>query len=476
MPSSAKRILTNTFWLTGAEAVNVVLSLVSGIIIVRYLGDSRYGQLAFAQAFVALFSIFTDFGWSALMVNEASRDRSKLASFLNNLITVKLLMGAMTALVIISILAFTDKSLEVKTYVYILTAGTVISAIAGPLSAVFRVFQEMRYEALIRIGGIAASFIITLWVASQQASLMTLVVLGVAVSAVSLIVTTWVVRKKYFKFRIHFDRIFVKEAFRGAFPLGVSAIFVSVYYYLDTVILSFIKTDQEVGWYNASYRFLMMLLTFMGLYFSALFPELSRIIEKEPERAKLLSRVSLRTLATLTLPVAVGTIFISGDILELFFGMNFRAGASALTILIWSVPVIAIASIYGNLLLAKAERKVQLFGVGLGALVNVLLNIMLIPKFSLTGAAGATLFAEVVVLLFFYMKSSKKIFILPFLPVLYKPLLAVSVMAAGLIFLPKAHVLVTVGIGALLYVFSLMVIKGLTAQDIRTAFSILRTR
>lgn len=471
--SLAKSIVKNTAWLTAAEIISTVLIGIGGVLLARTLGDVGYGQYGFALSFVSLFSIITEFGINMVFINEVSRDRTLLRSYFEQLLGLKIGLGLLFILLVAGFVQLTGKSADIKTIVYLLSISLAISALMTLGAAVFRINERMKYEAIFRVISSLASVSVVLWIVVRDLGYVRFVQLSIVANAAILIAYLAFIRRRYVAFRLTFDWSFIRRFFIRAMPLGLSTIFVSIYYNLDSVMLSFWKTDQLVGWYNADYKLILILLSFVNLYFAAIFPVLSRLIVASTDSARRIVQLSTKLMVLASVPVAAGVTVEAKPLLKLFYGHEFAPGAPALTVLIWTVTLYSLSAVYGHTLIAAAKRTQYMWGVAFGALANVIFNFLLIPPFSAVGAAVATVIAQLVVLAYLYWATGRHVFSVPFGRSLVRPLIASAVMVGVLKVLPPLPVIMAVVIGAVVYAVSLLAVRGVTISElasIRTLF------
>jgi O-antigen/teichoic acid export membrane protein len=186
------------------------------------------------------------------------------------------------------------------------------------------------------------------------------------------------------------------EIFRLAAPLGLTAILTTIYYKADFVMLSYMKSDTEVGYYNAAYTIVNTLLLFTTTFTATMLPRLSSLFTSDTEVLGRLYRTAFKYLLFTGLGCAVGATALAGPIMNFLFGPEYLPGAAALAILIWASALMFVNSLQGSLLVASNLKRQLMYMTGAGAVANLILNFMLIPKFGLRGAAVATVSSEVI--------------------------------------------------------------------------------
>lgn len=113
-----------------------------------------------------------------------------------------------------------------------------------------------------------------------------------------------------------------KTFLSSAIPIGISIIFVRVYYNIDTIILSFMKGDEVVGWYNAAYKIILVLIGFSEFYFASIFPILSQQFKESRQKLDYICKTSMRFLIIIAVPLGLGGIILAESIINSVFGVS----------------------------------------------------------------------------------------------------------------------------------------------------------
>lgn len=464
--SLGKSIIKNTFWLISAEIIGSILLAITGIIIARYLGDSEFGKFSFAFSFVTLFSVLADYGFLNYFINEIARDKTKMQKYFNNIITLKVIVSIIYFLIIFLAIWFTQKSIDVKFIVLLAGLNTIAISYNMFFFAIFRAQEKMKYEAILKTVQNVLMFLFLLVAIFLHFKIVKLVQSYLYPVIISVIITAIFIHKKFVKFKFEFNINLWQKIMREALPFALSSIFISIYYYISIVILSFWKNDAEVGWYNSAYKILLVLLGIIGLYYTAIFPVVSRLFIESKEKLELLLKITARGALILGLPIAFAFLILAKPIIILLYGNEFVNGAEALKIMGFTISVIFLSGVYANSLLACTQRKKYTIGVGIGAITNIVLGFILIPKLGLRGAAIVTLVTETIVLVYMYFSFSKLIFKVNFVQYLFKPLMAAIIMAYVLYLFKNYHIIALSFFGAMIYFTILIILKGVKKEDL----------
>jgi O-antigen/teichoic acid export membrane protein len=177
---------------------------------------------------------------------------------------------------------------------------------------------------------------------------------------------------------------------KQAWPFGLVLVLWTVYFWVDSVMLSVMKGDEEVGLYNAAYRILVVLQLIPGAYWGAVFPLMSRLYMSSKASLLVILHKSLKYMLILALPIALGTTLLADRFVIQIFGADYEAAALGLQILTWTIVFQFLSASYVHLFNSVNRQMVVAFYLVFTLLANVVLNAVLIPKYGLVGASIAT--------------------------------------------------------------------------------------
>jgi O-antigen/teichoic acid export membrane protein len=246
--------------------------------------------------------------------------------------------------------------------------------------------------------------------------------------------------------------------------MGVSFILIKIYYTFDTVMLGFMKGQAVVGWYNAAYKIVLLFIGFAGLFGSAIYPVLSRCHkESEAELERFVFQFA-RASVSFGFPIAVGGTMLGAHIIDFVYGPAYHPGVLPLQLLIWSVLTVYFNCSFAFCLLACNRQREYLYSASAGTATNLILNLILIPKYGMVGAGVATVACEVVVLGLILFYSRRVVKALPWAHLL-KVFGASSFMGVSLYLLDGSLPLKILA-GASVYLAAMIALRGVTRKDV----------
>jgi len=467
---TVRRIARNTISLSIAELIGKLGHFLIFVYIARVMGSVIFGTFNFAYAFSLIAVVFTDIGINYMIIREASKNRGRISSYIGNSFLIKIVFSIITYLIIILIMRLGNYPTSTKMVVYFIFAYIFIRSLSELLFTVFKAFESMHYEAVIKIATTFALFAITAYAIMQKSDLTAISLIYAAVQLAAFIVTFIIVEKKFTKISFKFDIGISKEIIQKAFPFAFSLIFAGIYFYIDTVMLSLIKGDAQVGIYSAAYNITLAILIIPGMYTFAIYPILSRKFSsdkssKSNETVKLIYERSFKYLYMIGLPISAGIFVLARQIIVFIYGDGYYGSTIALQILTWFVFMKFLSYLSGIVLSSIDRQYLRMYSQGFSAFVNFGANLILIPMYGIVGASIATLLSEFILFLSSQIYVSRHFHKIKAAKLLLKPIIATAVMCAAVYFIP-APTLVRIFIGAATYGTAILAMKYLDRQDI----------
>ncbi|MBU4305734.1 MAG: flippase [Candidatus Omnitrophica bacterium] len=462
--TTAKRILRNFLSLSVTEIISKIITFLATIYLARILEVENFGRINFASAIFAYFLLISNSGLMTLGTREVARNRGVLRIYVGDIIPLRLFLAAISFLLLVLVVFLIPKPLDVK--FLIIFYGFSLFPLALSLEWCFQGIERMEFVGFARVLGCLVYFLLVIGVMKNSAQVLILPYLFLAGNAIASIFLFYVLIKKFGVIKYNFNPQNWWKLLKQASPMGFAWLMIQIYNNFDTVMLSFMKSDKEVGLYNAAYKIILGLFFIGGIYIISIFPVISKYYKESMEKLKTLLSYSAKLMIILGLPLGVGGMVLAKPIMDFFYGPQYDGGIIAFRILIWYVVVSFICMIYANSLLACNREKKYAMGVAFSAIINIGLNALLIPRFSLKGAAFATVVSEVVLLIYSYIEFNK-IIKLEIKKFFLKPLFSAVLMGEILYLNMNKNLFLLIAIGIGVYVSGLFLTKGISKEDIK---------
>ena len=465
--TSSEKIVKNTGLMLTSEIVANIISLIVMILIARYLGSEGFGKFSFIFAFVGITMIIASLGGeNFIVIREIARNKENAKAYFGNALTLKICLLSLTLICSTIAINLIESSHEIRISVYIVSLGVAFLFLSHLYWAILQAYEIMQFEALMKIIERILLLILTLFIYIKKGSIIQLVSMFTIVYFISFIMAFLFVTFKigYLPFRLNINLI--KKIIKKGVPFAFTSILIIFYFRIDTLMLSLIRTYSEVGWYNASYKIMEGLSVLPMMVVLGIFPAMSRLYIENKEHLKLLYKRAFKYLVIMALPIAIGITLLANKIIYFIYKEGFLNSSLILKILVWAEIFIFLNYLMGYLLNSINKQKWFMYSTGTCVILNIILNLMLIPKFGYLGASATTVITQFINFITLYYLTSKENYKLNIFRLIYKPIIGTSFMVISIFLLKNLHILITIPLAALTYFLTLFLLKAIGQEEI----------
>jgi O-antigen/teichoic acid export membrane protein len=357
----------------------------------RHLGPEVFGRAAVAQALAAYAILFASAGTDVWGMREAARREGRGLS-IGDVLGVRLVAGLAGVVVVLAI-AWAEPTLASDLWLTALYA-----------SAAIPIALRMEWWLLGRgrggsvglgngIRGIATLAVVVLAIRGPKDlawAPVAFVVGFVVASAISFGLSRGTTDQWGWRPSLGRSLQIVREAA----PLAVALVAAQVYYNVDVILLRVWRGATEAGLYASAYRIVLLVVGLRHLVVQGVFPSLVKGVDRGPERLTAVTEAAQRLGAAIGLPIAVLGLLFGSEMLLTVFGRDYAAAGPAFVILVVMAGLVFVDLTWPQLLNALDRSRAYMSAIMLGAVVNIALNIALIPRYGMIGAAWASFGAE----------------------------------------------------------------------------------
>jgi len=386
--------------------VMLIVTLVTIKLLANYLGASGVGDYNTITTYINFFIVIADLGLFSVTVREISKKPESEQKIINNVFAIRLISALLAVLTAIFIVFLTKYSLDIKYGVIIASGFLFFNLLASVYDSSLQYRLKMQFSALAELISKIVSIIALILVIFFSGNFLW-VMSTVAVFGVSIFIFKWLFAKRYVRFSPEMDSKVGPWIFQMAWPLGIVFIINNLFFKIDTLILYAFKGATVTGVYTVAYKVLEV-TAFIGSYFSsALKPVISQNIKNNSKYVGKVVEKGINIMVFAATPIVISALVFSKDIILLISNAEFVSGAPALIVLSFTLPLIFLVVLFLEVLIANDSRK-TLVTISISILLfNVLLNLYMIPRYSLMGAAWTTLVSEILLVIIYYIYANK---------------------------------------------------------------------
>jgi O-antigen/teichoic acid export membrane protein len=389
---------------------NILFPIISFPYASRILGPAGIGKVQFVNTYVQYFILIAALGIPIYGIREIAKTRGKedaLKKVFSELLVINMITCVLLALLYFgSIILIPSLKLDLKYYI---VGGLMLITSFSNVDWFFSGLEKFRLIAVRSIIIKLLSMLgLIIFVRKESDDFNYLLVL----IGVTILTNLWNIwsAKKYFSTR-DLNIQAVRKHLVPMFYIFSTVAAISVYSLLDTILLGFYKNLEAVGYYAASTRINKIFIPVLTSLGTVLIPQITTAFKNEDAPLiKTLTRNSMDFVIMLGIPITIGIIVLAPEILALFSGPKFMPALPSVRLFAPVVLIIGLSNVFAIQILTPAGKDKQVtFSVFIGLGISLLLNFLLIPKYSYLGATLANLLTEVVVMAAFAYFASKVI-------------------------------------------------------------------
>jgi O-antigen/teichoic acid export membrane protein len=461
--STVRKIAKNTSLMLIWNIATKVIGLLISIYIARYLGVTGYGNYSFIMTYALFFGIFIEMGISTVVVREISKNGERTEELIANSIGIKLTLFVFVFLTAFSIISLSGYPSEIKTGVLIALISLVFTSLFSLLSTIFQADLKMQYPAFADLTSRLVLLGAVIFISYQKGGLLSMVFASLMASIICFLLLSAFSLGRI-RLRVGFNNEVWREIGRPAALLGLSGVFATVIIRMDTILISLIKGNIQVGYYAPPSQLTDAITFIPASFMTSLLPLMSAYSKTSKQALEKSFRLAIRYMLALAIPMAFGTTLLSDRIITAIYGVQFLPSASALVIMTWCDVLIFSVIVIENLLVSIDKQKNIFIATAITATFNVLLNLALIPPLGFVGASIALILSYVIlVTIYVYLVPNLSgVFDAVFIT---KSVLASFLMALFIKYLTLPIYIIVI-VAALLYFILLFALGGISSEDI----------
>jgi O-antigen/teichoic acid export membrane protein len=464
--SLAKKIAYNTFIQIIGKISSTLLGIFTLAIMARYLGQAGFGQYSTAIAWSSFFAIMADLGLTLVSSQMIATKQFKLKQTLGNLLSIRLVSAIFFIGLGPLIAIFMPYPEIVKNAVALSALTLFFGSLNQIIIGLFQNNLKMGKAVIAENIGRIILLIGTIWTVKNNLGLQTIMIVG-AISALLNFALHLILSKKIKFFIPLWDKNIIIEIIKKSWPLGLTIFFNLLYLKSDTLMLSLLKSESEVGLYGASYKILDVLTTIPFMFCGLMLPLMVKAFEeKNFNQLKNVIQKTFDFLSIMAWPFLAGGIILSKEIMIMMAGQEFIESGAILKILLIASVAIFLGTGPSHAIIALGKQRKMIAAYIFVALSSFIGYLIFIPKFSYIGAAWVSVYSEISIALMaiimtmywakIRLKADKTI----------KAILSAIIMYAVLWAIQDLGLVIKIISGAIVYFSALYLLKGWNQNDL----------
>ncbi len=429
-------ILGNTGWLFADRIIRMGAGLVVGVWVARYLGTEQYGLFNYALAFISLFTPVFTLGLDDVVIRHLVRESSNKEEILGSTFGLKLIGGIVSVLLALGSIFLLEPNKTLTIWLVTILAITGIFRSADTVDLWFQSQVQSKYSVIAKNIGYTLSILLKVVLILTKAPLLAfawVTLVEIVIGAIALItiyqiksnqlqnnqiksnqlqnnrIQSYQVQSNKSKSnRIQSDRVkelsslwnwrwnftTAKNLLKESFPLIFSGFAILIFMKIDQIMLGQMRSNSEVGIYSAAVRISELWYFIPSTIVSSVAPTIYAAKEKSEHHYYKRIRQLLRLLTYISLAISIPMTFLSKNIVLMMFGSGYAEAGSILAVHIWASLFVFMGVATLPWFVTEGLNHVSLGKTVVGAILNIILNFLLIPEYGGIGAAIATIASQ----------------------------------------------------------------------------------
>lgn len=386
--------INNASWLIGGRIIQMILSLFVGILTARYLGPGNYGLINYGGAYVSFFAALCNLGLNSVIVKEFVDRPDEQGEAIGSALMMRLISSILSVILTISIVSIIDKDEPL----------TIVVVALCSLGSVFHIFETFNYwfQSIYK-SKITSLATLCAYITTSVYKMGLLILekdvrwfaFATSVDYIVVAVFLWVAYKKHGGAKLKFSLNKSKKLLRVSYHYILSSIMVSIYSQTDKLMLKQMLNENEVGFYSTAATICSMWTFVLQAIIDSMYPSIlqKRNINKSDYEKK--NRQLYAIVFYVSSIVAVVFLIFGKIIVNVLYGKEFEAAADVVKILTWYTAFSYLGVARNAWIVSEGKQKYLKYMYGYAAIMNIGINMLLIPVMGAVGAAIASLFTQI---------------------------------------------------------------------------------
>ena len=398
---------SNTSWLLFDRILRIGGAVVVSALVIRQLGPNDFGILSYSIGIASIFTVLANCGMNGLLPKELLASPDKEMFTLETSYTLLFITAVISAVLCAGFLVIQTQT-EREQAVSLLVSGSLFFNFHIIYECYFNTHVKAKYFSLANLLVFLVSSFVRLIFVGLKLDLIWFAALFTAESALLHLSLQHAFRVVYQKrLRFQFDGSQIIKLFSKAFPLILSGVLSILYMKTDQLVIKHYLTSSELGYYSAALR-LSESWYFLPVIISASFyPSILSSYNRSSYDFQIRLGLLYDLLGLISVAGAIGTYFVASPIVSVLFGTAYSPAANVLKMHIWAGVFVAFECVLSKGLIAANQQRLLLLRSLIGVLLNLLFNVLLVPRYGIIGSAVATTITYIASIYIFCLCSSR---------------------------------------------------------------------
>lgn len=384
----------NAGWLIGGKVFQMAISLVVGVITARYLGPSNYGLIGYGTAYVTFFSAFCTLGLNSVIIKDFVDHKDEQGEAIGSAIVMRLVSSILSSLMIIGFVSIIDRNEPT-------TIAVVALCSVGTIFHVFETFNfwfQSQYKSKITSIATLTAYIIT----SVYKIILLMIgkdvrwfAFSTSIDYIVVAVFLYVAYRKFHGAKLRFSIKKSKSLLKISYNYILSTMMVAIYGQTDKLLLKQLCDDSSVGYFTTATTVCAMWVFVLQAIIDSVYPTILNLKGKDQLQYERKNRQLYAIVFYVSCMVSVGFLVLGDFVIKILYGEAYMPAADILKVVSWYTAFSYLGVARNAWIVSEGKQKYLKYIYGCAAVLNVAMNLILIPVMGTIGAATATLITQI---------------------------------------------------------------------------------
>ena len=413
------KIFTNMRWLVSGRILQMAIALVINMITARYLGVNNYGIINYIASYVSFFTPICSLGLESIIIKELVDKPDHQGETIGTAMGMRMISSVFSMIAIMLFLLFVDRGNVMMLGVALLQSMILVFNTADLFEFWYQSRLESKVSVTVRTVGYLITAVYKIAILVFQKSIYWFAFTNTLDMIIAFVLLNFAYRKSGGQ-KLTFNFATGKKMLKISYNFIISGLMVAVYAQMDKIMLGQMLDTYTVGLYSVGIYICSLWNFIPDAMIASLRPGImaAKKVNEETYIRKLKQMYAL--IIWISILYAVGVCVFSKYIILILYGKDFLGARAPLMIAVWYCGFSLLGSARDVWIICEGHQKYSKWFALIGAMTNLILNLLLIPKIGMIGAAIATLTTQImtgfgVTLLFKDTRENNKFLIEAFL-------------------------------------------------------------
>ena len=388
------RTVNNAGWLIAGRVAQMVINLIIGLLTARYLGPSNFGVINYATAYTTFFAAFCTLGINSVLVKEFIDKPGEEGSIIGTSLGLRAISSFLSVIVIISIVSIIDSS----------EPQTVIAVALSGIGVLFQIFEVINYwfQSRLKSKVVAISSFIAYFIVAVYKTVLILLHKDVTYFAAATAIDYFFLGllllfayKKNGGKRLSFSKKYGKELLNKSRHFILPSLMVAIYGQTDRIMLKHMISTAEIGYYSTAVSVSNMWCFVLSAIIDSCYPSIMQAYNTSKAVYVKRNKQLYAIIFYMSLVVSILFTLLGKLIIGIMYGQAYLPAVAPLRIVTWYTAFSYLGVARNAWIVCENRQKYLIYIYISSAVANVILNILFIPRWGATGAAVASLIAQI---------------------------------------------------------------------------------